>query len=130
MTPGRPAERAPIPIFAVTRDGVVAWSNRAARRTLDALVHIGEHASPAGAPALVVQFVDNGIGIDPKTIYQLFEPGIQGDSSATRACGGTGLGLAITRILCRTMGGDVTVQSEPGQGSRFTVVLPRNLSEA
>ena len=93
-------------------------------------IEIGERIGPSGAPVLVVQFIDSGIGIDPQRVYQLFEPGTQADSSATRAYGGTGLGLAITRRLCRTMGGDVTARSEPGRGSTFTVVLPRNAPDA
>lgn len=49
--------------------------------------------------------------------------------STTRKCGGTGLGLALSREFCRMMGGDITVVTEPGQGSTFTVTLPSNVLE-
>jgi signal transduction histidine kinase/CheY-like chemotaxis protein len=67
---------------------------------------------------------DTGIGMTPKQQAKLFEEFIQADSSTARQYGGTGLGLAITRKLARMMGGDVTVTSEPGKGSVFTVRLP------
>jgi signal transduction histidine kinase len=67
---------------------------------------------------------DTGIGMSPEQQAKLFEEFTQADSSTARQYGGTGLGLAITRKLARMMGGDVTVTSEPGKGSVFTVRLP------
>jgi len=67
---------------------------------------------------------DTGIGMTPEQMAKLFEEFTQADSSTARRYGGTGLGLAITRKLARMMGGDVTVASEPGKGSTFTVRLP------
>ena len=67
---------------------------------------------------------DTGIGMTPEQQAKLFEEFTQADSSTARRYGGTGLGLAITRKLARMMGGEVTVASEAGKGSVFTVRLP------
>jgi GAF domain-containing protein len=67
---------------------------------------------------------DTGIGMTAEQQAKLFEEFTQADSSTAQRYGGTGLGLAITRKLARMMGGDVTVMSEPGKGSVFTVRLP------
>ncbi|MFL5090014.1 MAG: hybrid sensor histidine kinase/response regulator, partial [Xanthobacteraceae bacterium] len=67
---------------------------------------------------------DTGVGMTPEQQARLFEDFTQADSSTARRFGGTGLGLAITRKLARMMGGDVTVASEAGKGSTFTVRLP------
>jgi signal transduction histidine kinase len=67
---------------------------------------------------------DTGIGMTPEQQAKLFEEFTQADSTTAQRYGGTGLGLAITRKLARMMGGDVTVQSELGKGSTFTVRLP------
>ena len=67
---------------------------------------------------------DTGIGMTAEQQAQLFEEFSQADATTAQKFGGTGLGLAITRKLARMMGGDVTVTSEPGKGSVFTVRLP------
>jgi signal transduction histidine kinase len=67
---------------------------------------------------------DTGIGMTAEQQAKLFEEFTQADSLTARRYGGTGLGLAISRKLARMMGGDVTVASEPGKGSVFTVRLP------
>jgi adenylate cyclase len=73
-----------------------------------------------------VEFVvsDTGIGMTAEQQAKLFEEFSQADATTAQRFGGTGLGLAITRKLARMMGGDVTVASEPGKGSIFTVRLP------
>jgi hypothetical protein len=67
---------------------------------------------------------DTGIGITPEQLDRLFQEFTQADAATTRRYGGTGLGLALSRRLCRMMGGDISVVSEPGRGSTFTVRLP------
>jgi hypothetical protein len=66
---------------------------------------------------------DTGIGLTAKQQAKLFQDFTQADSLTARRYGGTGLGLALSRKLARMMGGDVTVASEPGKGSVFTVRL-------
>jgi signal transduction histidine kinase/protein required for attachment to host cells len=68
--------------------------------------------------------VDTGIGMTAEQLAKLFQEFSQAEASTAKHYGGTGLGLAITRKLARMMGGDVTVMSEPGKGSVFTVRLP------
>ncbi|WP_455365453.1 ATP-binding response regulator [Kaarinaea lacus] len=73
---------------------------------------------------------DNGIGLTKKEMSKIFDAFTQADSSTTRKYGGTGLGLAISRNFCRLMGGDLTVTSEKGQGSIFSIVMPVNVKVA
>ena len=74
-----------------------------------------------GSRELVVEVNDSGIGMNPEQMERLFAPFTQADVSTTRKFGGTGLGLTITRGLARMLGGDVSVTSEPGVGSTFTL---------
>jgi len=73
---------------------------------------------------LILQVIDTGIGIPVESQERLFKPFSQVDSSTTREYGGTGLGLAICRRLSEALGGDISLESEPGKGACFTVRIP------
>nr|WP_249344736.1 ATP-binding protein [Corallococcus exiguus] len=87
-------------------------------------VHVAaEYQNGTGTVAISVK--DTGIGIDVSNQEKIFEDFQQVDSSPTRAYGGTGLGLSICRRLADMLGGRVSLQSAPGQGSTFTLHFPR-----
>jgi GAF domain-containing protein/CheY-like chemotaxis protein len=90
---------------------------------------VGREATE-GQDWMVFNVSDTGIGMTPEQLTRLFEAFSQADAATTRKYGGTGLGLALSRRLCRMMGGDVTVESEAGRGSTFTIRLPAHVAEA
>jgi CheY-like chemotaxis protein len=82
-------------------------------------VQANEIAQDGQTALLEFSVTDTGMGIAPEKLNLLFKPFSQTDSTTTRQFGGSGLGLSIVRSLAHLLGGDVGVQSEPGQGSRF-----------
>lgn len=82
------------------------------------------HCYRSTAGELQIDVSDTGIGIAADQLQHLFKPFVQVDSGPTRRYGGTGLGLAICQRLCQVMGGAISVTSEPGRGSTFSVRLP------
>jgi CheY-like chemotaxis protein/HPt (histidine-containing phosphotransfer) domain-containing protein len=85
---------------------------------------VGLAVSNAAGGRIEFKVADSGVGMDEATQARLFQRFMQGDERPSRRTSGTGLGLQISRDLARLMGGDITVQSQPGQGSVFTVSLP------
>lgn len=83
-------------------------------------VRIRHEAAPEGY-TFFIDVRDTGIGIEKDQLANIFDQFSQADAATTRRFGGTGLGLAISRLLAREMGGDITVWSEPGRGSCFSL---------
>ncbi len=97
--------------------------SNAIKFTPEGHVALAARAEPAGEGGALLRFTfevaDTGIGIPRERLDRLFKPFSQVDSSTTRIYGGTGLGLAICKALVERMGGQITVDTEPGRGSRF-----------
>ncbi|MHB2170122.1 ATP-binding protein [Alsobacter sp. R-9] len=87
-------------------------------------VHARAASGPDGRPRLVVSVSDTGIGIPADAMGRLFQQFSQADASITRRFGGSGLGLAICQRIAGAMGGEIGVESTPGQGSTFTLDVP------
>jgi len=101
--------------------------SNAIKFTVRGSVRLNARVERRGGPdgdALVVSVSDTGIGIPADRVDAVFEPFVQADASITRAHGGTGLGLAIASQLARVLGGSLTLESRPGEGSTFTLTLP------
>ena len=78
---------------------------------------------------VVFNVTDTGVGMTADQRQKIFDPFTQADVTTTRKYGGTGLGLAIVARFCALMGGEIAVESHPGEGSRFTVRIPRQVPE-
>ncbi len=83
-----------------------------------------ERMEDGASPSMVFRVSDTGIGMTREQLGRVFEAFTQADASTASKYGGTGLGLALSRKFCQLMGGDISVASEPGKGSTFTVRLP------
>jgi CheY-like chemotaxis protein len=83
-----------------------------------------------GEDWLEFRVADTGIGMTPEEMAKLFQRFTQADASTTRRFGGTGLGLSITKAFAVMLGGDISVESEAGRGTTFTLRVPAELREA
>lgn len=101
--------------------------NNAIKFTDEGTIRIS--ARPTADHSMVeFEIADSGIGIPKETLPFIFDRFRQGDSSSTRRRGGVGLGLHLVKIFAESLGGAVSVMSQPGQGSTFTLVLPMGAS--
>jgi len=104
--------------------------SNASKFTEKGTVTLDAHAEQAGEREwMVFEVKDTGIGLTEEQLGKLFQAFTQADASTSRKYGGTGLGLVISRRFCQIMGGDITVTSEQGKGSVFTVRVPRFVGE-
>ena len=83
------------------------------------------HGQENGGDWITLAVIDTGIGMTAEQMGKLFQEFSQASSSTASRYGGAGLGLVISRRFCQMMGGDITVTSQPGRGSTFTIRLPR-----
>ncbi len=108
-----------------TRQILFNLLSNAAKFTRHGTVTLDARRDGSGdAEFVVFEISDTGIGISPEQQENLFKPFGQADQTIARKFGGTGLGLVISRRFSQMMGGDLTMKSEKGKGSRFTVSLP------
>jgi signal transduction histidine kinase len=108
------------------RQSLLNLASNANKFTEKGTITIAAHQGQEnGCDWITVAVADTGIGMTPEQMGKLFQDFSQASASTASKYGGTGLGLAISRRFCQMMGGDITVESEPGCGSTFTIRLPR-----
>jgi signal transduction histidine kinase len=105
-----------------------ALLSNAAKFTSNGLIAVSAECEQLDEDMLVLSVSDTGVGIAASDMPKLFKPFTQLDGSATREKGGMGLGLSIAQRMAHTLGGAVTVTSEPGAGSTFTIRVPLKLA--
>ena len=111
------------------RQAVYNLLSNAAKFTQSGEICLSAHRIKDGEDDRVIVAVrDNGIGISADGQKNLFSSFAQANGSITAKYGGTGLGLSLSRNLCRLMGGDITVTSKEGAGSRFAIEIPANMA--
>ncbi|MCP5366634.1 MAG: response regulator [Hyphomicrobiales bacterium] len=105
--------------------------SNAAKFTENGTIELGVEVGPGGGASTIRLYVaDTGIGMTPEKQANLFQDFVQADKTIAKKYGGTGLGLALVRRFSELMGGSVSVESAPGEGTTFQVVLPRRAANA
>jgi signal transduction histidine kinase len=113
-----------------TRQILLNLLSNAAKFTRGGTITLEVERDASGThPSIVFAVTDTGVGMTPEQTGKIFDPFTQADVTTARKYGGTGLGLAIVWRFCRLMGGDISVESHPGCGSRFTVRLPVDMDD-
>ena len=107
------------------RQALLNLMSNANKFTEKGTVTIAAHQGQENGEWITLAVMDTGIGMTPEQMGKLFQEFSQASSATASKYGGTGLGLVISRRFCQMMGGDITVESEVGRGSTFTIRLPR-----
>jgi signal transduction histidine kinase len=111
------------------RQALLNLLSNAGKFTKRGMVTLSVRREPRdGVDRLRIAVRDTGIGINRENLARLFTAFNQADASTSSRYGGTGLGLALSQSLCRAMHGEITVESELGRGSCFTIEMPAQLS--
>ena len=135
-TPGRPADVELLVTEPTTILPPMTSDRRKVEKILVSLLHNAYKFTARGQVQCTLEVAngravyrvqDSGIGIPLDAQSMVFDEFRQADGSATRRYGGSGLGLALSRRLAHLLGGDIELQSAPGEGSRFTLELPLDL---
>jgi len=107
------------------RQSLLNLLSNAAKFTAKGMIMLSVFKRPDGdRERLLLEVTDNGIGIAPDALQRIFQTFAQAENDTVTRFGGTGLGLALTKRFCQMMGGDITVRSERGAGTSFTIDLP------
>ena len=106
------------------RQIVVNLLSNAAKFTHDGVIEVSAGILDEQPPVLGIAVRDTGIGLSEAQQAQIFEAFVQAEESTSEFYGGSGLGLSICRDFCELMGGGISVESQPGEGSTFRVRLP------
>ncbi len=115
------------------RQVIVNLVGNAVKFTEQGSVHVSAtvaHAEGSQDAVFSVAVTDTGAGIAPEDQAKIFERFVQADSSSSRKAGGTGLGLSIAQGIAQEANGDITLESEVGKGSTFTLTIPTKLNTA
>jgi signal transduction histidine kinase/DNA-binding response OmpR family regulator/HAMP domain-containing protein len=112
------------------KQSVLNLLSNAAKFTSNGVISLDlKRSGSPSEPAMSFIVRDTGVGMTSEQLSKLFQSFVQADASTTKRYGGTGLGLAITKRFCEALGGSVSVESEPGKGSTFTITLPERPSK-
>jgi len=112
------------------RQALLNLLSNAAKFTQDGRITLDARREQVeGAEWLLFSVADTGMGMNEEQLSRVFDAFSQAELSTTKQFGGTGLGLAISKQFCQLMGGDIAVESTPGEGTVFTVRLPRHLEQ-
>jgi signal transduction histidine kinase len=104
--------------------------SNAAKFTIEGSITLTCRTAGAEGELVAFEVADTGVGIDPQDLSRIFMPFYQGGNTLSHTVEGTGLGLAISQRLARLMGGDLTAQSLPGQGSVFILTIAKTIHDA
>ncbi len=114
------------------RQIIINLCSNAIKFTNEGGIHVAISCHPIEgrhSETICIAVTDTGIGIAPEKVNAIFDKFVQADATINRQFGGTGLGLAITKTLAEIMGGTISVTSELGKGSTFTVCIPLDISD-